>query len=69
MSSFICFSFFRCHQSHLINLDHVVRFDKRDGGSLFLENERSIPVSPKKKNNYLKCLIRSDIMFRIPSAE
>jgi two-component system LytT family response regulator len=43
------FHFFRCHQSHLVNMDAVIRFDKRDGGALVLENNQSIPVSSRRK--------------------
>lgn len=43
------YNFFRCHQSHLVNMDAVVRFDKRDGGTLVLGNNLSIPVSTRRK--------------------
>jgi two-component system LytT family response regulator len=43
------FNFFRCHQSHLVNMDVVIRFDRRDGGALVLENNQSIPVSSRRK--------------------
>ena len=43
------FHFFRCHQSHLVNMDAIIRFDKRDGGALVLENNQSIPVSSRRK--------------------
>jgi len=43
------FNFFRCHQSHLVNLDSIVRFDKKDGGALVLEDCREVPVSTRRK--------------------
>jgi len=43
------FNFFRCHQSHLVNMDVVIRFDKRDGGALVLANNQTIPVSSRRK--------------------
>lgn len=43
------FNFFRCHHSHLVNMDAVVRFDKRDGGALVLKNNQEIPVSTRRK--------------------
>ena len=48
--------FFRCHQSHLVNMECVVRFDKRDGGSLVLENELEVPISTRKKEQLFKFL-------------
>ena len=50
------FNFFRCHQSHLVNMDAVIRFDKRDGGALVLENHQSIPVSPRRKEQLFEIL-------------
>ncbi|MEA2041601.1 MAG: LytTR family DNA-binding domain-containing protein [Bacteroidota bacterium] len=44
------FNFFRTHQSHLINLEHVQRFDKKDGGFIIMSDEKEIPVSNRKKN-------------------
>lgn len=43
------YNFFRCHQSHLVNMDSVIRFEKRDGGSLVLNNGNEIPVSTRRK--------------------
>lgn len=50
------YGFFRCHQSHLINLDCITKYDKRQGGSLILSNARSVPVSPKKKERLFELL-------------
>lgn len=41
--------FFRPHQSYLINIQHLVRFDKKEGGHLIMSNNSSIPVSSRKK--------------------
>jgi two-component system LytT family response regulator len=43
------FNFFRCHQSHLVNMEAVIRFDKKDGGALVLENNCQVPVSARRK--------------------
>ncbi len=48
--------FYRCHQSFLINLDFLKMLDKRDGGSLRLVNDETIPVSAKKKEQLFKLL-------------
>ena len=50
------FSFFRVHQSHLINLNFVERYDKHDGGSVILKDGSSIPLSPAKKEQFFKSL-------------
>jgi two-component system LytT family response regulator len=41
--------FFRTHQSHLVNLDHVLRFDKIEGGHLVMDDESIVPVSSRKR--------------------
>lgn len=45
--------FFRVHQSHLINLKFVSRYDKRDGGFVVLKDESHVPVSQRKKQKLL----------------
>lgn len=41
--------FFRTHQSHLVNLEHVARFDKGEGGHLVLDDESIVPVASRKR--------------------
>jgi len=48
--------FLRVHHSYLVNMDHATRFDKNDGGILFLNNGESIPVSSRKKEVLLEVL-------------
>ena len=48
------FSFFRCHQSYLINLHHIKRYKKTDGGWIIMSNDAEIPVSRQKKESLLK---------------
>ncbi len=50
------FGFIRVHQSHLVNVDFIDRFDKRDGGFLILKNKTSVPVSSRKREELLKAL-------------
>jgi len=50
--------FFRSHQTHLVNLMHVERFHKLDGGMLIMKNGSSIPVSNRKKDALLDLLSR-----------
>lgn len=42
--------FFRCHHSHLVNLDHFERYDK-SLGVLYLDNQEEIPVSFRKRES------------------
>ncbi len=42
-------SFFRPHQSFLINLNAVKRIDKTDGGFVVLKNGSEIPISSRRK--------------------
>lgn len=50
------FGFFRAHKSYLINLMHIDRFEKADGGSVVLNNEIKIPVASRKKDQLLEML-------------
>lgn len=46
----------RVHQSHLVNVNHIDRFVKKDGGWVMLKNGTKIPVSPNLKKQVLKAL-------------
>jgi two-component system, LytTR family, response regulator len=46
--------FYRVHKSYLINLSHVLRFDKQDGGFVILTNEQKIPVSSRRREELLQ---------------
>jgi two-component system LytT family response regulator len=50
------YNFFRVHQSHLVNLDHIIRLDKADGGTLIMSDNQSVPVSTRKKEALVKAL-------------
>jgi two-component system LytT family response regulator len=45
--------FVRVHQSHLVNIDHVVQYQKADGGYLILSDGSNIPLSKNYKDNFL----------------
>lgn len=49
--------FFRSHDSHLVNLSHVKEFRKEDGGMIVLENEDQVPVSRRRKQEFLDNLV------------
>src|SRR5690606_19420932 len=46
--------FFRVHQSHLVNLNHVVSYSKADGGDLRMSDSSVIPIARTKKNEFLQ---------------
>ncbi|MBT3383975.1 MAG: response regulator transcription factor [Prolixibacteraceae bacterium] len=46
--------FFRTHQSHLVNLDHILRYDKTDGGYLVMNNKSMVPVSTRNKEELFR---------------
>ncbi|MFC2089837.1 LytR/AlgR family response regulator transcription factor [Bacteroidota bacterium] len=48
--------FMRVHQSHLINLNHVLEIDKRDGLTLIMSDNTRIPVSTRRKEFLLQRL-------------
>jgi two-component system, LytTR family, response regulator len=45
--------FFRAHQSHLINLNHLQQFNKREGGSIKMKDGSEVPVSSRKREALL----------------
>lgn len=45
--------FFRVHDSHVINMKHVKEYRKEDGGVVILENDDQVPVSKRKKQEFL----------------
>lgn len=48
------YGFFRIHHSHLVNIDFIGRYDKKNGGVLMLKDNSQVPVSLRKKNILLK---------------
>ncbi|HYG39895.1 MAG TPA: LytTR family DNA-binding domain-containing protein [Cytophagales bacterium] len=48
--------FFRLHNSHIINLNYMDRFDKKDGGTVVMKDKSIVPVSTRKKNELLMLL-------------
>jgi two-component system LytT family response regulator len=48
--------FVRVHHSHLVNMQHVVKFKKTDGGMIFLSDGSQIPVSVRKKADLFRLL-------------
>ena len=51
-------SFFRVHNSHLINLAYIKSYNKGKGGSVTLNDGTEIEVSYRRKEDFLKSLSR-----------
>ncbi len=50
------YGFLRVHQSHLVNLSHIVRVDKVDGGVVVLTDNVSVPISVRKRDQVFRML-------------
>lgn len=50
--------FIRVHQSHLINLNHLQQFNKREGGSAKMKDGSEVPVSSRKREILLSELAK-----------
>ena len=50
------YGFFRVHKSHLVNVRHVRKIHKTDGGEAELSNGSKIPISQRKKEEFLKSI-------------
>jgi len=48
--------FFRIHNSHLINLNHVTRFVRSDGGFVKLSDGSVVPLSRNRKDDFLSVM-------------
>jgi len=50
------YGFFRSHQSHLMNLNYLESFEKRDGGYVLMKDKSIVPVSVRKKEELISIL-------------
>lgn len=50
--------FFRAHKSHLINLNHMVRYSKKDGNTVVMIDGAVIPIARTKREELLKAIKR-----------
>lgn len=48
------YSFFRIHQSSLINLKYMQRYVKGDGGHVIMKDGTSLDVARRKKEEFLR---------------
>ncbi|MEL6658158.1 MAG: LytTR family DNA-binding domain-containing protein [Bacteroidota bacterium] len=45
--------FFRSHQLHIVNLAHVKRIERKDGGYLLMEDDEQVPIARSKKEELM----------------
>jgi two-component system, LytTR family, response regulator len=50
------YKFYRPHQSHLVNLNFIEKFEKADGGFLILKDKTKVPVSTRKREHLMNLL-------------
>jgi two-component system, LytTR family, response regulator len=50
--------FFRIHQSHIVNTSHVKKYLKDDGGFVVMADETKIPISRRRKEEFISALRR-----------
>ena len=48
------FQFFRSHQSHIVNINYIKRYHKLDGGHLVMQDDSTVPVSTRKRDELMK---------------
>ncbi|MBW7869312.1 MAG: response regulator transcription factor [Brumimicrobium sp.] len=49
-------NFIRCHRSYIINLNHLDRYDRRDGGIVVMKDGSEIPISRSIKDKFIEIL-------------
>jgi len=47
-------NFFRIHNSHLVNINHIKKYTKGKGGYVTMSNNSTVDVSTRKKEEFLK---------------
>lgn len=50
--------FFRTHNSYLVNLAHIQKILKADGGELVMRNGKSVPIARAKKQDLLNLIAK-----------
>jgi two-component system, LytTR family, response regulator len=53
------YNFYRVHNSHLINLAYIKKYNKGKGGSIFMSDHSEVEVSSRRKEGLLKRLLIS----------
>ena len=50
------YGFYRAHQSFLVNLNHIKKVDKTDGGFIIMKDKKEIPVSLRQMKKLIELL-------------
>jgi two-component system LytT family response regulator len=50
------YRFIRVHPDYLVNTEHIRRYEKSNGGTIALSDETRIPVSFRKKDDFLRII-------------
>ena len=50
------YGFFRCHKSHLINLNFIKSYSRYDGEILILQDDSEVPLALRKKESLMRVL-------------
>lgn len=53
--------FYRVHASHLININHVKQWLKKDGGELVLSDGSTVPIARRRKKEILNLLLSNKL--------
>lgn len=48
--------FIRVHQSHIINPDYMVKYQKSGGGEVVMSDQTVIPIARNRKNDFLRLI-------------
>ena len=51
------YNFFRIHHSHLINLNHIKKYIRGDGGQVVMTNNEKVDVSRRKREEFLRLMM------------
>ena len=49
-------NFFRLHKSFIVNIKHIRKVFKTDGGSVLMSNNVTIPIARRRKDEFMKLL-------------
>jgi two-component system LytT family response regulator len=49
-------SFFRVHHSHIVNMNHISKYVKGEGGQVVMSDNSTVDVSRRKKEDFLRAL-------------
>lgn len=58
------YHFYRVHNSHLININHIKRYIKADGGQIEMSNNDLIEISRRKRHEFLEILMERSLFLK-----